>query len=348
LGIREIIEMKIAIMGAGGLGSYIGGRMVQAGHDVTFIARGDHLQALQDNGLEVKSEFGNFELEGIHAVDNPNEIGIVDLALFCVKAYDVLEGARLIKPIVSKETVIIPVLNGIDHVNVMGDELGQDPVLGGLPMIVAHLQKPGFIEQVGQLHFIEFGEVRGGNSKRCADLEKILSETGIEFRAIPNIMERMCWKLCIVSGFVGVYSVVRANNAVISRSPETVDLLREAILEAVTVAQANGIQISTEFVDEILAGRENASPEYKPSMLVDIEKGKRIELEAIIGVIVRLGKTLGVSTPVNNFIYACLKPYENGNPSLLLDRSLVKNKLPPNIYENAAPDSGCAAVIKGD
>jgi 2-dehydropantoate 2-reductase len=127
-------------------------------------------------------------------------------------------------------------------------------------------------------------------------------------------MERMWWKLCIVSGFAGVYSVVRANNAVLSKSPETIDLLRQAILEAISVAQANGIALSTEVADEILASQENLSPDYKPSMLIDLEKGKRLELEAIIGVITRLGKNLSVPTPVNSFIYACLKPYENGIP----------------------------------
>jgi 2-dehydropantoate 2-reductase len=124
----------------------------------------------------------------------------------------------------------------------------------------------------------------------------------------------MWWKLCIVSGFAGVYSVIRANKAVISKSPETMDILRQAILEAISVAQANGIDLSSEIADEILDAQKNNPPEYKPSMLIDLEKGKRIELEAIIGVITRLGRNLGVPTPVNTFIYACLKPYENGIP----------------------------------
>jgi 2-dehydropantoate 2-reductase len=225
-----------------------------------------------------------------------------------------LAATKLIKPIIDKESLIIPVLNGIDHINILGEEFGPDSVLGGVAMIVAHLRKPGFIEQIGQLHFIEFGETRGVISERCANLQKILTDTGIEFRAVPNIMERMWWKLCIVSGFAGVYSVVRANNVVLSKSPETIDLLRQAILEAISVAQANGIALSTEVADEILASQENLSPDYKPSMLIDLEKGKRLELEAIIGVITRLGKNLSVPTPVNSFIYACLKPYENGIP----------------------------------
>jgi 2-dehydropantoate 2-reductase len=306
--------MKIAIMGAGGLGSYLGGRMVQSGHNVFFIARGDHLQALIDNGLEVKSDYGNFKLEEVEAVTNPEEIGKVDLVFFCVKSYDAFSAAKLIKPILSNESLIIPVLNGIDHIDILGNELGQDQVLGGVAMIVAHLLKPGVIEQIGQLHFVEYGEIGGGTSERCDEIQKILVETGIEFRAVPNILERMWWKLCIVSGFAGVYSVIRANNAVISEAPEAIELIRQSILEAISVAQAEGIELSTEIADEILAGRENASPEYKPSMLVDLEKGKPIELEAIIGVIIRLGEKLGVPTPVNSFIYACLKPYEKGAP----------------------------------
>jgi 2-dehydropantoate 2-reductase len=306
--------MNIAIMGAGGLGSYLGGRMVQAGHDVSFIARGDHFQALLDNGLEVKSDYGNFKLKQVKAVSNPSETGKVELVFFCVKSYDALSAAKLIKPIVRKESLVIPVLNGIDHIDILGNELGHDPILGGVAMIVAHLRKPGVIAQIGELHFIEFGEIGGGNSERCDEIQETLAETGIVFRAVPNIMERMWWKLCIVSGFAGVYSVVRANNATISESPEAIDLLRQSILETISVAQANGIDLSKDIAHEILAGRENASPDYKPSMLVDLEKGKPIELEAIIGVIIRLGNRLGVPTPVNNYIYACLKPHEKGTP----------------------------------
>ncbi len=306
--------MKTAIMGAGGLGSYIGGRMVLAGHDVTFIARGDHLQALLAHGLKVKSDHGDFQIEKVKAVSNPEDIGKVKLVFFCVKSYDTLAAARLIKPIIEKGSLIIPVTNGLDHINILGEEVGLDPVLGGVAMIASHLRKTGFVEQIGPLHFIEFGETRGGYSKRCDNLQKVLAETGIEFRSIPNIMERMWWKLCVVSGFAGVYSVVRANKAVILKSPETMDLIRQAILESISVAQANGIGLSAEVADEILDEQKNNSPEYKPSMLIDLEKGKRIELEAIIGIITRLGKNLGVPTPVNNFIHACLKPYENGIP----------------------------------
>jgi 2-dehydropantoate 2-reductase len=306
--------MRIAIMGAGGLGSYLGGRLAQIGHDVSFIARGEHLNALIDKGLKVKSEYGDFRIKTIIATDNPEKVGEVEVILFCVKSYDALAAAKLMKPMVGKESVIIPVLNGMDHINILNEELGPEHVLGGMAMIVAHLSEPGIIEQIGQLHFLEFGELTGEISERCAQLENELLNASIELKASDNIMERMWWKLCIVSGFAGVYSVVRGNNAVVSSSPETIVLLREAILEAISVAQASGINLPLEFVDEILAGRENTPPQYKPSMLVDLENGKPLELEAIIGVITRLGKAHDVPTPINSYIYACLKPYLNGNP----------------------------------
>jgi len=306
--------MRIAIMGAGGLGSYLGGRMVHAGLDVTFIARGEQLRALRQNGLEVKSAYGDYSLGPVKATDKPTESGPVDLILFCVKSYDTLLAAQLIKPMVVPQTAIIPVLNGIDHVKTLGDVVGSEHVLGGVAMIVAHMIAPGKVEQLGPVHQLEFGEMGGDISERCISIEETLAATGIEVKAIPNIVERMWWKLCIVCGFAGVFSVVRGNKAVVSKTPEPLALLRQAIVEAVAVAQANGISLSPEIADEILKSLEDASPEYKPSMLVDLEKGRRLELEAVIGIITRSGKDLGVPTPVNDFIYACLKPYINGRP----------------------------------
>ena len=306
--------MRIAIMGAGGLGSYIGGRMAQVGHDVSFIARGDHLNVLKNIGLRVKSEYGDFVIEKVTATDNPEKIGEVEVIFFCVKSYDAIIATKMMKPMVSKETVIIPVLNGIDHLDILSEELGTEHVLGGMAMIVSHLSEAANIEQIGQIHFIEFGELRGGISDRCVDLEKEFLETSIKFKATDNIMQRMWLKLCMVSGFAGVFSVVRGNNAVVASSPEVMALLQEAIREAITVAQASGIDLSTEVVDEILAVHKTTPPQYKPSMLVDLENGKPLELDAIIGVISRLGKYHHVHTPIHNYIYACLKPYVNGSP----------------------------------
>ena len=306
--------MRIAIMGSGGIGSYLGGRLTQIGHEVSFIARGDHLNALIDKGLKVKSGYGDFKVEKVIATYNPEKVGEVDVIFFCVKSYDSLTAARLIEPMVGKESVIIPVLNGLDHIDILCEVLNPKHVLGGMAMIIAYLREPGMIEQIGTVHLLEFGEITGGISDRCTLLEKELLGTSIEFKTSDNIMERMWWKLCIVSGFAGVYSVVRGNNAVVSNSPETIALLREAILEAISVARASGIDLPLEFVDEILAVHESTPPQYKPSMLVDLENGKPLELEAIIGVITRLGKAYKVPTPISNYIYACLKPYVNGSP----------------------------------
>jgi 2-dehydropantoate 2-reductase len=310
----EVIKMRIAIMGSGGLGSYLGGRLVQSGHDVSFITRGDHLHALVENGLEIKSNYGDFKVEKVIATDDPEKVGEVNVIFFCVKSYDSSTAARLMKPMVGKESVIIPVQNGLDHIDILRAVLDPEHVLGGIAMIVAHLREPGIIEQIGPVHFLEFGEISGGISDRCSLLEKRLLGTSIDFKASKNIMERMWWKLCIVSGFAGVYSVVRGNNAVVSSSPETLSLLRGSISEAISVAQVSGIDLPLELVEEILAEHENTPSHYKPSMLVDLENGKPLELEAIIGVIARLGKAYNVPTPINSYLYACLKPYVNGSP----------------------------------
>jgi 2-dehydropantoate 2-reductase len=306
--------MNIAIMGSGALGSYIGGRLAHSGQDVTFIARGAQLTALRQKGLTVTSHFGDFSLETVTATDNCAEVGPVDLILFCVKSYSAQGAAEQMKPMVGPETVIIPVLNGVDHIETLQETVGQEHVLGGVCIFSAHLVEPGHVEQAGSFHALPFGELNGDLSARCMMIQPVLAETGIEAMAVPDIVERMWWKMTAMCGLFGVYSVVRANNAVISAVPETRNLVLQAIGEAVAVAQAKQIPVSSSVIDEIDAAINNMPPAYQPSMKVDLEQGNRLELEAVNGFISRTGKALGVPTPLNDFIYACLKPYVKGRP----------------------------------
>jgi 2-dehydropantoate 2-reductase len=158
--------MKIAIMGTGGMGGYLGGRLAHAGRDVTFIARGRQLEAIRQHGLQVKSAPGNFLVQPARATDDPAEVGPVDLILFCVKTYEVAPAAEAIRPMVGPQTAIIPVLNGVKHIERLGAGLGPAHVLGGLAGITAHVAAPGVIEQIGVHNLLEFGEMGGGLSER--------------------------------------------------------------------------------------------------------------------------------------------------------------------------------------
>ncbi len=303
--------MKIAIMGTGGLGGYFGGRLAHAGLDVTFIARGQHLQAIRANGLPVKSPNGDFLIKPAQATDHPTDVGPVDLILFCTKAYDLESAAQQMKPLVGAHTAIIPVLNGIDHIEKLNAIVGEKHVLGGLAAISAHKLSAGVIEHVGTLHRLEFGEIEGGLSPRVEAIRQTFAAGGFEAVAVPNIAERMWRKLVLISG-MGMCSVVRGPVGVVRRSPETFALVCRAMAETIAVARAKGVAFGDALLSEVTDYARALPSEERPSMLVDLEHGRRLEVESLNGTVSRYGKELGVSTPVNDFIYACLKPYVNG------------------------------------
>ena len=304
--------MRITVMGTGGLGGYIGGRLAHAGADVTFIARGQQLQAISQNGIQVQSVHGGFAVAPVRATSNPAEVGPVDLVLFCVKAYDAEVAAAQIKPLVGEQTAILPVLNGIDHLETLSTVLGPAHVLGGVSQITAHVIAPGLIEQVSANHTVDLGELSGVLSDRCRQIQQALAVSGIEVAVTPTIVEKMWWKLSVICGLSGVCSVARSGAGAIAQTPETLALIHQAVAECVAVAQASRISLSPALPDQIVNFVKNASTTLKPSMLVDLEHARRLEVEALNGKISRLGKAMAVPTPVNDFIYACLKPHANG------------------------------------
>ena len=303
--------MKIAVVGVGGLGGYIGGRLAQSGQDVTFLARGQRLAALRQNGLQVRSPDGEFVIRPVQATDNPAEIGPVDLILFCVKTYDVVPAAEPLLPLVWPGTALLPVQNGIAHLEQLRSILGQEVVLGGMAMINAHSPTPGVIERPGGPHFLEFGELGGEPSARCTTIAQAITGAGIEAVVSPKIAERMWWKLVGVCA-AGVLCLMRGSKGQVWAYPETHNLMEQTIAEGVAVAQAHGVDLASTLPNEMLKAFDSFPPPYKPSLLVDLEHGRRLEIEAWNGALVRYGQAAGVPTPVNAVIYACLKPYANG------------------------------------
>jgi 2-dehydropantoate 2-reductase len=298
-------------MGAGGLGGFIGGTLARYGLDVSFVARGQHLEAILQSGLRVESPSGDFSIKPANATGNPAEVGVADLILFCVKSYDVMEAVEAVKPMVGSQTVILPVLNGVEHIDHLSDQLGENHVLGGLAMIGANIAEPGLIRHYA-LNSLEFGEIGGGISDRCMNIQRSLAQDIIEIKAVSNVMERMWWKFADICG-AGVFTVMRGRKELVWDFPETRELIRSALSEVVAVAHAKGIALSSSVVDEMLKVAESMPPHYRPSTLVDLEKGNRLEIEALNGALSRFGRQVGVATPVNDFIYACLRPYANGS-----------------------------------
>jgi 2-dehydropantoate 2-reductase len=303
--------MRIAVVGAGAVGGYFGGRLAQAGEDVTFVARGEHLEAIRDHGLEVRSTEGDFTIHPARATDDPGEVGTVDAALVAVKAWDLPEAARGMRPMVEDRTAVVPLLNGIEAPDVLREALGPSPVLGGLCRILAHRSSPGRLEHTGFPPTIEFGELDGSRSDRAVALHEAFERArGVDATLSDDIQRAMWIKLAFIAGMSAVGAATRAPIGVTRAQPETRGLLERAFEEVRSVGAARGIDLPDGLVARFL-DVVDALPEAEvTSMQRDVLAGRPSELEAQVGAVVRLGREAGVPTPVHETLYAALLPQE--------------------------------------
>lgn len=307
--------MKIAIMGAGGIGGYLGALLARKGEEVVFIARGAHLQAMRKAGLRVESTVsGDFTLPDVRATDDPREAGEVDLVLITTKAYDLMAAAQAIKPLLGPRTAVLPLLNGVDISERIGAEARIEQVLGGLWMISSSVTAPGAIRQVGLDHKIVFGEFSGEATPRAQAIAALLSSVNIETVLTPNIEQELWKKFLFIAPLAGVCGVTRQTSGPVRSDADTRALLQGALLEAEAVARKKGVELPDDIVAETLGIFDGLWPEDRPSMALDLERGNRLELEVLNGTVVRLGEELGVETPINRFIYAALKLHARGAP----------------------------------
>jgi 2-dehydropantoate 2-reductase len=304
--------MKIAIMGAGGLGGYLGAQLARAGREVTFIARGEHLRSMQTTGLQLHSRDRDFLVSPVQATADPATVGPVDLVLFCVKQYDAERAAEQIKPLLGSQTAVLPVLNGIDHIERLSGILGAEHVLGGVAVISARLTGPGVIQHDAG-NSLTFGEISGEMSARCQAIHDELAVSGIQVTLAPDIVAAM-WLKLIGQSAGAVCSVVRGGSFLVRSAPETIQLMRQAAAEALAVARARSAAVDPMNVEKFITSFLTFPVDIRLAMLVDLEHGRRIEVEWMTGIITRYGKALGLPTPANDFIYACLKPWANGPP----------------------------------
>lgn len=308
---QDFTPLRVAVFGTGGVGGYFGARLAEAGHAVTFIARGAHLQAIRERGLRVESIRGDVHIFPAQATDDPAEVGPVDLVLVATKAWQLPEAAAAMRPLVGPETVVLPLLNGVEAPEVLAAALGPEPVLGGLCKVSAYKAAPGLIRHVGIEPEVVFGELDGRRTPRIARLEQAFAACrGVKATVPPDIRAAMWAKLTFIAAFSAVGAVTRAPAGVIRRLPETRRLLEAAMREIVAVAQGIGVALSDEAVDQALAFTDRMEPQVTASMQRDIMEGRPSELEAQVGVVVRFGRQAGVPTPVNAFLYAALLPQE--------------------------------------
>jgi len=302
--------MRIAVFGAGGAGGYFGGRLAQAGEDVVFIARGEHLRAMREHGLRVDSLKGDFVIRLAQATDDPSQVGPVDAVLVCVKAWDVPAAAQAMRPLVGPETFVVPLENGVEAPDQLAAVLGAEHVLGGLARIISFIAEPGHIRHTGAEPYVAFGELDRRPSQRAERLRRAFARAGVTAEIPPDIQVAMWEKFLFIAAISGVGAVTRAPAGIMRSLPETRQMLEQAIREVFAVARARGIALPEEVVAKTMAYIDSLPPDGTASMQRDIIAGRPSELEYQNGTVVRLGRESGVPTPTHAFIYASLLPQE--------------------------------------
>jgi 2-dehydropantoate 2-reductase len=309
--------MRIAVMGTGGTGGYFGGLLARAGEDVTFIARGDHLEAIRKNGLAIKSVLaGDFSIPA-KVTDNTNDTGPVDFVLFCVKAYDNAAAADQIRPLTGPETVVLSVQNGIDNEQQIGEVIGPEHMVGCVSYVSSTIESPGVIAQMAGPGKIILGEMQGGRSHRTETLQSTLQNAGITAELHPDIQAALWQKFLAICGVNGVTALTRLPMGEILACEETRNLLKGTMQEVEVVARASGANLPEGCVDQSMDFFSSVEPAMRGSMYYDLAAGRRLELDVLNGTVVRLGSEHGIPTPINFAIYTALKPYLGGTPSSL-------------------------------
>src|SRR5262247_59790 len=306
--------MRIAVIGAGGVGGAFGAALAKAGGDVTFLARGAHLAALRQRGLTLVSPRGDLHLSPIQATDQAGSIGPVDFVLFCVKLWDVETAGAAIRPIVGPNTAVIPLQNGIDASERLLPILGKEAVLGGVAQISATIAEPGVIRQTGTFMRLVFGELDGRPSHRAAAFLSLCQAAKFEAVHSTSILTALWEKFVLLATNSSVVALTRLPFGKLREDPDVFALFAKAVAEVAAVGRARGIALPPETETKALQSTRTFPADMLPSMAVDLMRGNRLELPWLAGKVVQLGRELSVPTPTFEVMYAALKPYANGAP----------------------------------
>ncbi|HEY7677423.1 MAG TPA: 2-dehydropantoate 2-reductase [Candidatus Methylomirabilis sp.] len=302
--------MRVLVMGSGGVGGYYGALLARAGEEVTFVARGANLAALREGGLQVRSVLGDFAVRPVQATDDPASAGPVDLILFCVKAYDTEAAAPLVRPNVGPETAVISLQNGVEKEEQLARVLGEGAVMGGAAYIFATRVAPGTVEHRGGPRRIIFGELLGGESARGRRIEAVLVRAGVEAELSLDVRVPIWDKFMTICGTAGSTSLTRLPIDEILACPPSRALLEGLMAEVHRLARAQGVGLPEDAPATRMAYLEKLAKGARTSLYHDLVAGRRMELEFLHGTAVRLGRQLGIPTPLCFAVYAALKPYD--------------------------------------
>lgn len=301
--------MKICVTGSGGLGGFFGGWLAAAGEDVSFIARGMHLEAMCENGLRVTSQLGDRHIQNVQATDDPSEVGPVDIILFCVKNYSLEDAARKCLPLLKPTTAAISVLNGIDAAQRIEAIMGPGHAVPGVTLVPSNISGPGVIAHQGNKIDITFGELDRTASPRLTAFRDACCNAGLDARISPDIASMVWYKFVAWSSSSSVICANCKSFGDLQSDPELLQLFRDTATETIRVGQASGADLPEDLVDNLVSIILTYPPEAKPSMLVDLEHHKPIELDYACGAVAKLGEALGIKTPLNRALCAQLSRY---------------------------------------
>jgi 2-dehydropantoate 2-reductase len=309
------MALKIAVMGSGGVGGYFGGRLSEAGSDVTFIARGAHLAALQKSGLRIESRVGDVQLSPARAVADPAEAGTVDVVMFTVKLADTQSAAQAIKPLVERGASVFTFQNGIESAEAVGRIVGDKNVVPSSAQIGAVIREPGVIKHTGTMAKLTFGEAEGKPSARTEAFLAACKAAKFDSEQSPDITRAIWLKFALLAPFAGITTLTRSKIGPLRQNAEAQALLEEAVREAVAVGIALGKHLKPEDADRIIKSFATMPEDMTSSMCHDIMAGKPLEVGGLSGAVSRLGSTRGIPTPTHDFIVKALSVHAKGTPA---------------------------------
>src|SRR5580698_1713861 len=305
--------MKIAVLGAGGVGGYFGAKLATAGHDVTFVARGKHLDAMRRNGLRVVSPLGDITVQAPKAVDDVAKLDEVDLVLMAVKLWDTERAAESLKSVVAKDTAVLSFQNGVHKDEILARYLPKESILGGVCYIAAVISEPGVVTHSGSMQKLTFGEYDGRRSERVETFHAACQDAGITAE-ISNDIRRAIWeKFVFLVGLSGTTASIRKEIGPIGDNPRTRAFLFDVMREAVAVGRAKGVDLPPDFAEDRLAFCDTIPATMTSSMHHDLGRGNRLELPWLSGGVAGFGHELGIPTPKNDAIVDILELYAPGS-----------------------------------
>jgi 2-dehydropantoate 2-reductase len=300
--------MRVTVVGAGGVGGYFGGRLAQAGVEVTFLARGAHLEALRAHGLQVRSIHGDFTVP-VEGTANFGSIGSADFVVVAVKSFDTDRVAEMLPSLVGENGAVVSLQNGVDNEERLAAVIGEDRVIGGAAYIFATIAEPGVIEHTGGPASVVVGEWRGGTSERVTLLVETLRAADVAAEESPDIRAALWSKFAFICAQAGVTAAVRLPIGEIRSQPAGRELFRALAADVCAVAAAEGVDLPSDLPDKSLAFADAMDANAFSSLHHDLIHGRRMELDALLGEVVRRGERLGVDVPTSRAVYGMLEPW---------------------------------------